>query len=1214
MTELITESDLQSLKENMQVAIEQANRNRAATAFARWAGKLSAQDDPVMLPIVQSMEAWLVKFVDEFFARHPQLDPMKKDQVIADYKRNLMANVQNFVAAQNTLAADESRSTLLENFVDDVSENPALRALQIEAIQKELSLGMNGLPRINMPKAGSPDRAHGNRTSLDNNLGIGVILFESLATGYAMSNGVENYAYREYGTTLSTITSMIPGTALAGATALGFQALIKSIFRNKKPSEGYLRTILSSSKLTVWAVWVAVALGAAWYYDYISSKSAFWIWAATSGEVKNRAWEIWKNVAKMAESSKTDISLSIGGATDTVKTMLENEEKRWGTGLFHAVKTLVFTGWLVWAGDGYTSIDQVKTAMQGKTSDDGKELTKVYVDHLQSLWALTLSNDSVTQDILRDPKISYTAKMTAIQQKSDYLWKAAANSIAELGKTASKEPVLNLTTMIRPSQIWAFANGAEAAEALKVSGSKNLISLWERIGELSLIAIQLTRVYKTTADSIEGIAGDVLWKKKSDWKTNTLPEMKIDIKMPDIAPITNLANSPLGDFRWMTGEESMKKIAEVYGEETRADVESFIIQRTAIVFGILFLFQIAFNAYVMRKRAKTEAELAAMKQDTQNQVSLIVDELYRWTQNSLSKFVSRPDGSEVVSRPYCEHVIWSWMIDQSPAMREFAPPTFLGDKSTDTDGFSRAGKYLMSLVYGDTRSDSDRRTAELYKIFKTRIQSWVLMTSRDIFDLMAKFHIEKNSDLAAGIEKLASDLSASNTEYALRSGEDGEVKKYIKTAEISLSMERDDKVAIIQKDIDISHTLELKWLINSLTDGKLANLNPSKSIDSQVETILNAMDTKYDGQLQSKTSEVDSVYQMSPLPIKNKPKFWQKTWAAIRTFSNRLFIPKTKIKPKTQARTVSTTVTTNTSPVVEVAKPSLFGSAMPIIKTGIEKHSVILNQLSTPQWITTFLNTKLAGQNSLIPMELFAATKDMPKYQSLIEKIDIRTSSIRSIADSMTDVTDITTLRDAARLIAMDMDTRHSLIIAEGDEFQKWMLDISGLIGWLDSLTEHDTNFVPPVMTGVPVSGTLDTTELATMRDRTISTLTQVAEQKLDSESIVSTGIPIDTTGATLAVSVEPTQISPSIYTPEQKEQISIFLSVSDRDLVRTIRSELNKRTNLQFSLPEWQIFSILKISGSNGREKVIIENDPTRPTETMDIAQLRYTIQQTLV
>lgn len=61
-----------------------------------------------------------------------------------------------------------------------------------------------------------------------------MILTETLATGYAMSNGISNEAFR-HGYWLAPGASYLPGGLAAFLTAMGGQALAKAILREKQP-------------------------------------------------------------------------------------------------------------------------------------------------------------------------------------------------------------------------------------------------------------------------------------------------------------------------------------------------------------------------------------------------------------------------------------------------------------------------------------------------------------------------------------------------------------------------------------------------------------------------------------------------------------------------------------------------------------------------------------------------------------------------------------------------------------------------------------------------------------------------------------------------------------------------------------------------------------------------------------------------------------------
>jgi len=148
----------------------------------------------------------------------------------------------------------------------------------------------------------------------------------------------------------------------------------------------------------------------------------------------------------------------------------------------------------------------------------------------------------------------------------------------------------------------------------------------------------------------------------------------------------------------MSSDEAMQKVQDVYGTEVRSSVESFIVSRAAIFVSLIAVTQILFVLYSLRRRAKNAPEIETVGKECMKQIDIIVDTLYSWTQESLKKLVSSNDNREIMSRAFCEHIVWSWLIGVDSKLREFAPPTYLGEKEGMKGNISKTKSYLWQLL------------------------------------------------------------------------------------------------------------------------------------------------------------------------------------------------------------------------------------------------------------------------------------------------------------------------------------------------------------------------------------------------------------------------------------------------------------------------------------------------------------------------------------
>lgn len=192
-----------------------------------------------------------------------------------------------FAVSKNPEESEIARTQLVEQFLQAFEDNPELRKLQIQDVSGDLKVRMKKAEKMRMPLKGGKDRAHGSREGWQNTVGLSVILAEAVITGFAMSNGIENYAFKEnIPALLKPGVSYLPGGVATFFTAIGGQALARAILRAKKPDDGVLRTVMKNGKLQLGALAVAFGLAGITYGDYKMSQSALGISAATSGEVK----------------------------------------------------------------------------------------------------------------------------------------------------------------------------------------------------------------------------------------------------------------------------------------------------------------------------------------------------------------------------------------------------------------------------------------------------------------------------------------------------------------------------------------------------------------------------------------------------------------------------------------------------------------------------------------------------------------------------------------------------------------------------------------------------------------------------------------------------------------------------------------------------------------------------------------------------------------
>ena len=280
-----------------------------------------------------------------------------------------------------------------------------------------------------------------------------MILAEAVITGFAMSNGIENYGFKEnIPLLLEPGVSYLPGGVATFLTAIGGQALARSILRAKQPDDSVLRTVMKNGKLQFGALVVALGLAGITYGDYKMSQSALGISAATSGEVKGRAIKIGKSLGEISQANEVSLGTSMNSVNGVVGSVLDKEGERGGKFLFHALKTKILTGVFTGANNQYSSEGSLTSGLAELDKKKSTNATKVYGDFQKGLTSINYKNTTL-QALLRDPSKSYKDKMAAISAEYNTLFAKSLEQVAAVQNKASQEPNLNFKSMIFPSEI-----------------------------------------------------------------------------------------------------------------------------------------------------------------------------------------------------------------------------------------------------------------------------------------------------------------------------------------------------------------------------------------------------------------------------------------------------------------------------------------------------------------------------------------------------------------------------------------------------------------------------------------------------------------------------------------------------------------------------------------------------------------------------------------
>lgn len=220
-----------------------------------------------------------------------------------------------------------------------------------------------------------------------------------------------------------------------------------------------------------------------------------------------------------------------------------------------------------------------------------------------------------------------------------------------------------------------------------------------------------------------------------------------------------------------------------------------------------------------------------------------------------------------MSRAYCEHIVWSWLIDTMPALREFAPVTYLGKKK-DTNVVL---EYFKQLITCDIRPDTDRRTEALFKIFSQRANDGVLMTAQDIDNIKNQMNLGDGNDIVERIKILSEKITASNIEYARISSKNPEDAKYIENARQSRMNQEKMEIEAAKKISYSNHIVRLQNLADDLANDTLG-LSDTE-IPTQINEILQKIKIEQTNELKEVIQEIKARYQVSQetKPTHEKP-------------------------------------------------------------------------------------------------------------------------------------------------------------------------------------------------------------------------------------------------------------------------------------------------------------------------------------------------------
>lgn len=1046
---LITPEMMGDLQTELQWAVERATAKRKLAAFAKGARVLWDADNPVFQWVVTAIYGVLDRFFTQFFESHPELDKNMKDKIMSGYKTSLDTVANAFAQAKDPEAAQKAQKQLVDTFLNIFENNPELRNLQITSLRWDLASRMASADKIYIPKQWENDRKHGEREGWQNAMGMWLIIAETLATGYAMSNWIENEAFRR-GYWLLPGASYVPGGLAAFFTAMGGQALAKAILKERKPGKGVWSIMKEKPVLWVWALAVAGWLGLTAYKDYDLSKSGVWVAAATTWEVKSRTTAITAWLGDIVAHNNKAInagSQSIGSAVSVIK---NREADRWGKYLFYSLKSFLLTGSYAGLWVEYDTPSELLDKVKDLDTKKWTTVEQTMKSHETSLASISYV-DPALQKILRDPKASYEAKMWAIGSQYMAIFAKSTKAVSALNKRASEPPHLTVETMLMPSHIGEFADGNDAQAALAQLWH-TLNALPKELEALRIIEAQLKSIYIRTLNALEENAKKA-FAGNATLAINTLPsDLNLGLSIPDTTGLSRLASSPLTQFRGLSTEQAMAKVGEIYGPQIQSEVDKFVLLRAALFISMLGVGQWLLVYLNIRRRSKDADEIETVGAECMKQINVIVDTLYAWTQSSLSKLMNREDGSEIVSRSFCEHIVWSWLIDLDPSLREFAPPTYLGEKAWDKSWKN----YFMQLLTCDVRPDTDRRTESLYEIFRDRIRAGSLMNEKDISFILDQFHLGKGDDIARRVQDLWASIATGSAEYDLRSKNDPSDAAYIAQSRDSLSAKKEKEIQAMKDEIMRKHIQSLQNLWNSIVSGEYQDGN--KVLDN-----IQSLSWLYQKEAQDAEDKIKAKYQISSPKktitkvLTDKPSMWSRMKWWLTQPEHTEENPEKDDNPPKKSTTVES---------VPLSVGTLSAN-IAWIESRLAKHASWVELLKSTDWKERFIAEVLWEDISdiEIPESVLESVHSIEKYRSLMSSIDGATDAMKKVRDTMDGETDIPTLEGILVDLATKVNERQSIIENEGTEFSAWVQYISTLLDGFDALQEHTDAFEPKVIT-----------------------------------------------------------------------------------------------------------------------------------------------------
>lgn len=188
---------------------------------------------------------------------------------------------------------------------------------------------------------------------------------------------------------------------------------------------------------------------------------------------------------------------------DIVTKLLTKEEERGGKGIFYTTKYQVLSGTLQGITDTkYDTEEKLTEVVRGLDTKKNTTLNAVRSTHKNSLSKLAYPSNSTLESTLRDTTLSLSTKTKAIIEEYQSMYAQMLLEANDLSERSSRPLNLESWSMVKLSNVGAFASLDDAQQAILALG-KLIDTYPAQFTALNAVQKEMSDIYVKTIRDIE---------------------------------------------------------------------------------------------------------------------------------------------------------------------------------------------------------------------------------------------------------------------------------------------------------------------------------------------------------------------------------------------------------------------------------------------------------------------------------------------------------------------------------------------------------------------------------------------------------------------------------------------------------------------------------------------------------------------------------------